>query len=103
MPRRFTIPDALQLLFVLVVGLVALIVLVLLLTLLAVVLFHFLSPPKVIASILVCFQRIIPIFPGKRACQTKKLVLQYTIRKVRIFFNFIINGGTTHVRTFQMA
>ena len=46
MPRRFTIPDALQLLFVLVVGLVALIVLVLLLTLLAVVLFHFGSPPK---------------------------------------------------------
>ena len=73
MPRRFTIPDALQLLFVLVVGLVALIVLVLLLTLLAVVLFHFLSPPKVIASILGHFRRIIPTFPEKGVVRAKSL------------------------------
>ena len=87
MPRRFTIPDALQLLFVLVVGLVALIVLVLLLTLLAVVLFHFLSPPKVFDPILRQFLWIMLIFPGKRGCQTKILVLKWKIRKLCVFFN----------------
>jgi len=87
MPRRFTIPDALQLLFVLVVVLVALIVLVLMLTLLVVVLVHFLSPPKVFGVILLRNPRIIPTFPGKRGCQSKKLVLKWKIRKLRLFFN----------------
>lgn len=73
MPRRFTIPDALQLLFVLVVGLVALIVLVLLLTLLAVVLFHFLSPPKVFGVILEPNPQNIRTFPGKGVVRAKSL------------------------------
>lgn len=48
MPRRFSHPfQPLQLLF----GLIVLLALLLLFTLLAVVLFHFLSPPKVFALI----------------------------------------------------
>ena len=73
MPRRFTIPDALQLLFVLVIVLVALIVLVLMITLLVVVLFHFLSPPKVFGVILASNPQNIRTFPGKGVVRAKSL------------------------------
>ena len=84
MPRRFSYPYDLQLFF----GLVVLLALFFLLfTLHAVVLLHFLSPPKVFDPILRQFLWIMLIFPGKRGCQTKILVLKWIIRKLCVFFN----------------
>ena len=84
MPRRFSYPYDLQLFF----GLVVLLALYFLLfTLHAVVLLHFLSPPKVFDPILRQFLWIMLIFPGKRGCQTKILVLKWKIRKLCVFFN----------------
>ena len=84
MPRRFSYPYDLQLFF----GLVVLLALFFLLfTLHAVVLLHFLSPPKVFDPILRQFPWIMLIFPGKRGCQTKILVLKWKIRKLCVFFN----------------
>ena len=84
MPRRFSYPYDLQLFF----GLVVLLALFFLLfTLHAVVLLHFLSPPKVFDPILWQFLWIMLIFPGKRGCQTKILVLKWKIRKLCVFFN----------------
>ena len=84
MPRRFSYPYDLQLFF----GLVVLLALFFLLfTLHAVVLLHFLSPPKVFDPILRQFLRIMLIFHRKRGCQTKILVLKWKIRKLCVFFN----------------
>ena len=84
MPRRFSYPYDLQLFF----GLVVLLALFFLLfTLHAVVLLHFLSPPKVFDPILRQFLWIMLIFPGKRGCQTKILVLKWKIRNLCVFFN----------------
>ena len=84
MPRRFSYPYDLQLFF----GLVVLLALFFLFfTLHAVVLLHFLSPPKVFDPILRQFLRIMLTFPGKRGCQTKILVLKWKIRKLCVFFN----------------
>ena len=84
MPRSFSYPYDLQLFF----GLVVLLALFFLLfTLHAVVLLHFLSPPKVFDPILRQFLWIMLIFPGKRGCQTKILVLKWKIRKLCVFFN----------------
>ena len=84
MPRRFSYPYDLQMFF----GLVVLLALFFLLfTLHAVVLLHFLSPPKVFDPILRQFLWIMLIFPGKRGCQTKILVLKWKIRKLCVFFN----------------
>lgn len=84
MPRRFSYPYDLQLFF----GLVVLLALFFLLfTLHAVVLLHFLSPPKVFDPILRQFLWIMLTFPGKRGCQTKILVLKWKIRKLCVFFN----------------
>ena len=84
MPRRFSYSYDLQLFF----GLVVLLALFFLLfTLHAVVLLHFLSPPKVFDPILRQFLWIMLIFPGKRGCQTKILVLKWKIRKLCVFFN----------------
>ena len=84
MPRRVSYPYDLQLFF----GLVVLLALFFLLfTLHAVVLLHFLSPPKVFDPILRQFLWIMLIFPGKRGCQTKILVLKWKIRKLCVFFN----------------
>ena len=84
MPRRFSYPYDLQLFF----GLVVLLALFFLLfTLHAVVLLHFLSPPKVFDPILRQFLWIMLIFPGKRGCQTKIFVLKWKIRKLCVFFN----------------
>ena len=84
MPRRFSYPYDLQLFF----GLVVLLALFFLLfTLHAVVLLHFLSPPKVFDPILRQFLWIMLIFPGKRGCQTKIRVLKWKIRKLCVFFN----------------
>ena len=84
MPRRFSYPYDLQLFFWLVVLLA---LFFLLFTLHAVVLLHFLSPPKVFDPILRQFLWIMLIFPGKRGCQTKILVLKWKIRKLCVFFN----------------
>ena len=84
MPRRFSYPYDLQLFF----GLVVLLALFFLLfTLHAVVLLHFLSPPKVFGPILRQYLWSMLIFPGKRGCQTKIIVLKWKIRKLCVFFN----------------
>ena len=83
MPRRFSYPYDLQLFF----GLVVLLALFFLFfTLHTVVLLHFLSPPRVFDPILRQFLWIMLIFPGKRGCQTKILVLKWKIRKLCVFF-----------------
>ena len=72
MPRRFSYPYALQLLFVLVVVLAALVLFVLLVALLAVILVHFGSPPTAFGVILIRNLQNIPVFPGKKGLPDQK-------------------------------